>query len=179
MDVWGLGCVMFEVLALFPLFPGSSEADQIDRIHRVRRRGAGRQAGAAPAAGSAAGARRVPLCAGGGSAWLTPHTPPHLPLLHSLPPPQVLGTPEPALLDKFKKHASSHVDFYFPQVRAGAAGGRVGGATHSVAAALCGPGLPPWPSQQRHALPPTPPRRSTSATRWAWPSWRRTCRPTL
>ena len=26
---------MFEVLALFPLFPGSNEADQIERIHKV------------------------------------------------------------------------------------------------------------------------------------------------
>lgn len=35
MDVWGIGCVMFEVLALFPLFPGTNETDQIDRIHKV------------------------------------------------------------------------------------------------------------------------------------------------
>lgn len=36
MDVWGVGCVLFEVLALFPLFPGTNEADQIERIHKVR-----------------------------------------------------------------------------------------------------------------------------------------------
>ena len=36
MDIWGIGCVMFETLALFPLFPGSNEADQIERIHKVR-----------------------------------------------------------------------------------------------------------------------------------------------
>jgi renal tumor antigen len=35
MDLWGLGCVMFEMLALYPLFPGSNEADQIERIHKV------------------------------------------------------------------------------------------------------------------------------------------------
>lgn len=35
MDMWGVGCVMFEVLALFPLFPGSDEADQIARIHKI------------------------------------------------------------------------------------------------------------------------------------------------
>ena len=35
MDIWGIGCVMFETLALFPLFPGSNEADQIERIHKV------------------------------------------------------------------------------------------------------------------------------------------------
>lgn len=27
MDVWGVGCVFFEVLALFPLFPGTNELD--------------------------------------------------------------------------------------------------------------------------------------------------------
>eukprot|EP00924_Labyrinthula_sp_SR-Ha-C_P006706 snap_masked-scaffold_29-processed-gene-2.40-mRNA-1 protein AED:0.09 eAED:0.09 QI:0/0/0/1/1/1/4/0/401 len=35
MDIWGCGCVMFELLALQPLFPGSNELDQIKRIHRV------------------------------------------------------------------------------------------------------------------------------------------------
>ena len=59
MDMWGVGCVMFEVLALFPLFPGTDEVDQINKIHNV------------------------------------------------------LGTPGPALLDKFKRYAS-HMDFKFP-----------------------------------------------------------------
>ena len=27
MDYWGVGCVFFEVLALFPLFPGNNEMD--------------------------------------------------------------------------------------------------------------------------------------------------------
>ena len=27
MDLWGVGCVLFEVLALFPLFPGNDELD--------------------------------------------------------------------------------------------------------------------------------------------------------
>lgn len=35
MDMWGVGCVMFEVLALFPLFPGTDEVDQINKIHNV------------------------------------------------------------------------------------------------------------------------------------------------
>ena len=35
MDIWGIGCVMFEIIALFPLFPGTNELDQIDRIHRI------------------------------------------------------------------------------------------------------------------------------------------------
>jgi renal tumor antigen len=29
MDMWGIGCVMFEVLALYPLFPGTNELDQV------------------------------------------------------------------------------------------------------------------------------------------------------
>lgn len=35
MDLWGIGCVLFEILALFPLFPGENEKDQIDKIHKV------------------------------------------------------------------------------------------------------------------------------------------------
>ena len=27
MDLWGVGCVMFEVISLFPLFPGNDELD--------------------------------------------------------------------------------------------------------------------------------------------------------
>jgi renal tumor antigen len=27
MDYWGAGCVFFEILALFPLFPGNNELD--------------------------------------------------------------------------------------------------------------------------------------------------------
>jgi renal tumor antigen len=27
MDIWGAGCVMFEILSLFPLFPGNNELD--------------------------------------------------------------------------------------------------------------------------------------------------------
>jgi len=27
MDLWGAGCVMFEVISLFPLFPGNDEVD--------------------------------------------------------------------------------------------------------------------------------------------------------
>eukprot|EP00941_MAST-03F_sp_MAST-3F-sp1_P005818 g5818.t1 len=60
MDMWGVGCVMFEVIALFPLFPGTNELDQISKVHKV------------------------------------------------------LGTPSPQLLEKFKEHAASHIDFHFP-----------------------------------------------------------------
>jgi renal tumor antigen len=35
MDLWGAGCVMFEITSLYPLFPGQNEVDQIARIHKV------------------------------------------------------------------------------------------------------------------------------------------------
>lgn len=35
MDVWGVGCVLFEIVALFPLFPGTNELDQIEKVHKV------------------------------------------------------------------------------------------------------------------------------------------------
>ena len=35
MDIWSAGCVLFEVVALYPLFPGSDELDQINRIHKI------------------------------------------------------------------------------------------------------------------------------------------------
>mmetsp|Transcript_10571 Transcript_10571/g.20355 ORF Transcript_10571/g.20355 Transcript_10571/m.20355 type:complete len:397 (-) Transcript_10571:1616-2806(-) len=35
MDIWGVGCVFFEVLALFPLFPGKNELDQVHKIHNI------------------------------------------------------------------------------------------------------------------------------------------------
>ena len=35
MDLWGAGCVMFEISTLFPLFPGANEADQVARIHKI------------------------------------------------------------------------------------------------------------------------------------------------
>lgn len=35
MDIWGAGCVFFEITSLYPLFPGSNELDQINRIHKV------------------------------------------------------------------------------------------------------------------------------------------------
>lgn len=35
MDLWGAGCVMFEITSLFPLFPGNNEVDQITKIHKV------------------------------------------------------------------------------------------------------------------------------------------------
>ena len=33
--MWGVGCVIFEVIALFPLFPGNDEVDQVHRIHNI------------------------------------------------------------------------------------------------------------------------------------------------
>ena len=35
MDIWGLGCVFFEMLTLFPLFPGDNEIDQVNKIHII------------------------------------------------------------------------------------------------------------------------------------------------
>lgn len=35
MDLWSAGCVFFELAALYPLFPGSNEIDQLDKIHDV------------------------------------------------------------------------------------------------------------------------------------------------
>lgn len=35
MDIWGVGCVMYEILSLCPLFPGDDELDQINKIHTV------------------------------------------------------------------------------------------------------------------------------------------------
>lgn len=35
MDIWGVGCVFFEMLSLFPLFPGNNEKDQIHKIHNI------------------------------------------------------------------------------------------------------------------------------------------------
>ena len=35
MDMWGIGCVIFEMLTFVPLFPGNDEYDQVFRIHNV------------------------------------------------------------------------------------------------------------------------------------------------
>eukprot|EP00045_Choanoeca_perplexa_P005831 m.48776 g.48776 ORF g.48776 m.48776 type:complete len:457 (+) comp13320_c0_seq2:203-1573(+) len=35
MDIWSVGCVMFEVMSLYPLFPGANELDQINKIHAL------------------------------------------------------------------------------------------------------------------------------------------------
>ena len=35
MDMWGIGCILFEVMSLYPLFPGKNESDQIECIHKV------------------------------------------------------------------------------------------------------------------------------------------------
>ncbi|EDQ85231.1 uncharacterized protein MONBRDRAFT_34399 [Monosiga brevicollis MX1] len=35
MDLWSVGCVMFEVMCLYPLFPGANELDQINKIHDI------------------------------------------------------------------------------------------------------------------------------------------------
>jgi renal tumor antigen len=35
MDIWGVGCVFFEVMSLYPLFPGENELDQIHKVHNI------------------------------------------------------------------------------------------------------------------------------------------------
>jgi renal tumor antigen len=35
MDIWGLGCVFFEILTLVPLFPGDDEIDEVNKINAV------------------------------------------------------------------------------------------------------------------------------------------------
>mmetsp|Transcript_5273 Transcript_5273/g.9662 ORF Transcript_5273/g.9662 Transcript_5273/m.9662 type:complete len:660 (-) Transcript_5273:1028-3007(-) len=35
MDLWGVGCVFFEIISLFPLFPGTNELDQIEKVHTI------------------------------------------------------------------------------------------------------------------------------------------------
>ncbi|KAI8831371.1 kinase-like domain-containing protein, partial [Chytridium lagenaria] len=35
MDVWSVGCVLYEIMTKMPLFPGSNELDQLHRIHAV------------------------------------------------------------------------------------------------------------------------------------------------
>lgn len=35
MDLWAVGCVMFEIMTAEALFPGTSELDMIDKIHQV------------------------------------------------------------------------------------------------------------------------------------------------
>lgn len=59
MDLWGVGAVMFEIISLFPLFPGDNELDQVHKIHNI------------------------------------------------------LGTPDPKVLERFAKNAS-HMEFNFP-----------------------------------------------------------------
>lgn len=35
MDMWGVGCVIYEMLTFVPLFSGNDEYDQVIRIHSV------------------------------------------------------------------------------------------------------------------------------------------------
>lgn len=35
MDIWSVGCVFFEMISLFPLFPGTNEKDQVHKIHNI------------------------------------------------------------------------------------------------------------------------------------------------
>jgi renal tumor antigen len=35
MDLWGYGCILFEMIMKCPLFGGKNELDQVNRIHNV------------------------------------------------------------------------------------------------------------------------------------------------
>ena len=35
MDIWGIGCVFFEIITRYPLFPGKDELDQVEKIHKI------------------------------------------------------------------------------------------------------------------------------------------------
>jgi len=35
MDLWGYGCILFEMITKCPLFPGKNEVDQVHKIHGV------------------------------------------------------------------------------------------------------------------------------------------------
>jgi renal tumor antigen len=35
MDLWGYGCILFEMITKYPLFPGKNELDQVHKIHDV------------------------------------------------------------------------------------------------------------------------------------------------
>lgn len=35
MDIWSIGCVMYEIMTLHPLFPGANEVDQVAKIHDI------------------------------------------------------------------------------------------------------------------------------------------------
>ena len=37
MDIWGLGCVFFEILALGPLFPGDDEIEEVNKINYIKK----------------------------------------------------------------------------------------------------------------------------------------------
>ena len=35
LDIWGAGCVLYEVITKHPLFPGKNEMDQLQKIHNI------------------------------------------------------------------------------------------------------------------------------------------------
>ena len=35
MDIWGFGCVLFELITKYPLFNGKNEIDQINKINKI------------------------------------------------------------------------------------------------------------------------------------------------
>ena len=76
MDIWGLGCVFFEIMALYPLFPGTNELDQIHKIHNVLGTPPAEVLGRLKANCSHLADFDFPRVAGGGVARLIPHASP-------------------------------------------------------------------------------------------------------
>ena len=35
MDIWGYGCILYEIITKDPLFPGKNELNQVHKIHNV------------------------------------------------------------------------------------------------------------------------------------------------
>ena len=35
MDIWSIGCVMYEIMTLHPLFPGANEVDQVGFVLKL------------------------------------------------------------------------------------------------------------------------------------------------
>lgn len=96
MDIWGAGCVMFEISCLFPLAPGENEVDQIKRIHNVF--------GTPPAQVRGNGCVPRARAAAAGVATRRPGA-----LLTATV--LLLGRAPPQVMSFFKSRGSAHVDF--------------------------------------------------------------------
>jgi serine/threonine protein kinase len=127
MDMWGVGCVMFEVVALFPLFPGARALTSAREVGwpLTPRRGPASVPQTGPDVNCPRHGTAIvlpPAFVPSSPKPLNPQTPPWKPVqtpgsneldqiqkIHN-----VLGTPPPSLLAKLKRR-SQHMQFDFPQ----------------------------------------------------------------